>query len=417
MRRAWLVAKQEYLNRVRQRSFLLGTLSILLLIVVVSVISGFIATGGRDTRPLGYIDLSGVLQGQSAPAADGPEIRPFADEAAARAALEAGEIQAFYLLPQDYPSRHEVTLFYGANKPGIPAQRSFDRFVRAVLTAGTSPEVRQRLTQGSHLVLRSLDGRRQIDSSNFVDALLPFLAGLLFVIATMSSSGYLLQALTAEKENRTSEVMMTTMTPMQLVGGKSAGLMAVSLTQLAIWLAVALVGILVASRYVPELRGLRVSGELALVVVLYFLPSYILIAGMMTAIGAIMPDQQQGQQIAGMLNLLFFIPYFLAVIFFSSPNSPLAVALTLFPTTAFTAITVRWGMTAIPTWQLVASWMILAVAAAFSVMIAAQLFRIGMLAYGQRLSLSSIRAAFSGILTPVLPARPTARGAGAGHDS
>ncbi len=151
-----------------------------------------------------------------------------------------------------------------------------------------------------------------------------------------------------------------------------------------------------AGRYVPELRSLHVSPGLVALLLFYFLPAYALIAGMMTAVGAIMPDQQQGQQIAGLLNLMFFVPYLLAAAFFANPNGPLAVAMTLFPTTAFTAITLRWGMTTIPLWQLAASWIILVVSAAFCIVFAAQIFRVGMLTYGQRLDMRSIRAALGG---------------------
>ena len=397
MGKLWLVAKQEYVGRVRQRSFLVGTLSILAIIAVIMGITAIIVIGGRDDRPLGYVDHAGVFAAQPAPAADGPELRAFADETAARQALAAGVIQAFYLLPEDYLSRHEVALVYGKEQPGERVRGAFDDALRSTLAATGAPAgVRQRLVEGSQVTLRSLDGRRQIDPSSIVDALLPFLAGFLFIMATMSSSGYLLQALTAEKENRTAEVMITSLTPLQLVGGKSLGLMAVSLTQLAIWLAVALAAIAVGGRYFPELSGLHVSPGLIGVILLFFLPAYALIAGLMTAIGAIMPDQQQSQQIAGLLNMMFFVPYFLAAVLFANPNGPLAVALTLFPTTAFTAISVRWGMTTIPTWQLAASWIILVVSAAFSVVFAAQIFRMGMLTYGQRLDARSIRAALGG---------------------
>jgi ABC-2 type transport system permease protein len=392
----WLVGKQEYLSRVRQRSFLVGTLSILAIIAVIMVVSALIVMGGRDNRPVGYVDHAGVFGGQTPSGTDGPEIRAFPDEVAARVALDAGAIQAFYVLPQDYLGRREVTLFYGKDKPGDRARGVFDGALRAALASRLPPAVQQRLSEGSQVTLRSFDGRRQIDTSSIIDALLPFLAGFLFMLTTMSSSGYLLQALTAEKENRTAEVMITTLTPMQLVAGKSVGLIAVSLTQLAVWLALALIAIAVAGRYIPELRGLHVSPGLVAIILLYFLPAYALIAGMMTAVGAIMPDQQQGQQIAGMLNLLFFVPYLLAAVFFTNPNGPLAVALTLFPTTAFTAITMRWGMTTIPAWQLAASWIILVASAAFCVVFAAQIFRVGMLAYGQRLDMRSIRAALGG---------------------
>ena len=406
MGKLWLVARQEYLGRVRQRSFLVGTLSILAIIAVIMGITAIIVIGGRDDRPLGYVDHAGLFVAQPAPAAEGPELRAFADETAAREALAAGVIQAFYVLPEDYLSRREVALFYGKDKPGEGVRGAFDDALRASLAQRTLAQrtlaasalagVQQRLIEGTQVTLRSLDGRRQIDPSSIVDALLPFLAGFLFIMATISSSGYLLQALTAEKENRTAEVMITTLTPLQLVGGKSLGLMAVSLTQLAIWVAVALAAIAVGGRYFPELSGLHVSPGLIGVILLFFLPAYALIAGLMTAIGAIMPDQQQSQQIAGLLNMMFFVPYFLAAVLFANPNGPLAVALTLFPTTAFTAISVRWGMTTIPTWQLAASWIILVVSAAFSVVFAAQIFRMGMLTYGQRLDARSIRAALGG---------------------
>ncbi len=397
MRKMWLVARQEYVSRARQRSFLVGTLSILAIIAVIMGITAILAMSGRDDRAVGYVDHAGVFAVQAASAAEGPELRAFADEGAARAALGASVIQAFYVLPEDYLSRGEVALFYGEDKPGDGVRGAFDDAAGGRRSLCMEPaEVRQRLIEGTQVTLRSLDGRRQIDPSSIVDALLPFLAGFLFIMATMSSSGYLLQALTAEKENRTAEVMITSLTPLQLVGGKSLGLMAVSLTQLAIWLAVALAAIAVGGRYFPELSGLHVSPGMIGIILLFFLPAFALIAGLMTAIGAIMPDQQQGQQIAGLLNMMFFVPYFLVAIFFANPNGPLAVALTLFPTTAFTAITLRWGMTTIPTWQLAASWVILVVSAVFCVVFAAQIFRVGMLTYGQRLDARSIRAALGG---------------------
>lgn len=399
MRNLWLIAKSEYKLRVGQRSFLLATLSIPLLLAVVTAVGVLAATDSRDARPLGYVDRSGLIPAQAAPAAgSGNQVAviEFADEAAARAAVEAGQIQAYYLLPADYAVRREVTIYYGKEPPGDGARRAFNAFLRRALVAGQPAAVQARLLAGSDLTLSTVDGRRQLSASGFADALLPFVAGLLFVMATMSSSGYLMQALSAEKENRTVEVMMTTVRPLDLVAGKASGLMAVSLTQLAIWVAVAVAAVLVARRWVPELATLRVSPQLLVLILAYFLPSYALIAGMMTAVGAIMPDLQQGQQIAGTLNLLFVLPYLLAALLFANPNSPVAVALTLFPTTALTTLTMRWGLTAVPMWQIVTGWALLVLAALAMLWVAARIFRIGMLAYGQRLSLTGIRAALRG---------------------
>ncbi len=396
MRNLWLIARQEYGTRVGQRSFLLATLSIPLLLALVTAVGVIAAIGRRDSRPLGYVDRAGVIADLATASAGEIAVLPYADEAAARAAVEAGEIQACYVLPADYLRRPEVMVYYGEEQPGEGARRAFNAFLRRNLVASQPEAVQERLLAGSTLTLSTLDGRRQLSESRIADVLLPFVAGLLFVMATMSSSGYLMQALSAEKENRTVEVMMTTVRPLDLVAGKAGGLMAVSLTQLGIWVAVAVIAVLVARRSVPELQDLRVSPQLILLILAYFLPSYALIAGMMTAIGAIMPDQQQGQQLAGTLNLLFLLPYLLAALFFANPNSPVAVALTLFPTTAFTSVTVRWGLTAVPVWQIATGWLLLVLSALAMMWIASRIFRIGMLQYGQRLSLSSIRAALRG---------------------
>jgi hypothetical protein len=59
--------------------------------------------------------------------------------------------------------------------------------------------------------------------------LLPFVAAFLFVFAVIGSAGYLLQVVADEKENRTMEIMVTSVTPLELIGGKALGLMAVTL--------------------------------------------------------------------------------------------------------------------------------------------------------------------------------------------
>jgi ABC-2 type transport system permease protein len=110
----------------------------------------------------------------------------------------------------------------------------------------------------------------------------------------------------------------------------------------------------------------------------------------MITLGCMVTELQQGQQISGILNLLFMVPFFFFVLVFTNPNSPILVAMTLFPTTAFMTVAMRWGMTTIPTWQLVVSWLILVTTAALSIGVAARVFRVGMLRYGQPLSLRGV---------------------------
>jgi ABC-2 type transport system permease protein len=134
------------------------------------------------------------------------------------------------------------------------------------------------------------------------------------------------------------------------------------------------------------LQGISVPWPLLGIVALFFLPSYALVAGLMTAIGSAVTEVRQGQQIAGIVNLLFVAPLFVLPVLIETPNSPLAIGLTLFPTTSFVTVTLRWALATIPMWQMVASWGILVITALLSMWASAQVFRLGMLRYGQPLT-------------------------------
>ena len=69
---------------------------------------------------------------------------------------------------------------------------------------------------------------------SFINIFVPFFIGLFFSIVVMSSGSYMMEAVADEKENRTIEVMTTSLTPGQMIGGKATGLMAVALTQIGI---------------------------------------------------------------------------------------------------------------------------------------------------------------------------------------
>jgi ABC-2 type transport system permease protein len=400
MRKLWLMAKHEYLRMVRRRSFLVGTLAIpALMAVVIGVIIVF-EMGNRDDRPLGYVDLAGVFDaGVRAPADEirrEVELLPFANEAAARAALEEGEIQAFYLIPADYIQEGSLALYHWDNPPSEAVRDQFDDYLRANLVAGLPESVQQRAMEGLSLTVRSVDGSREFSGRNFMAIVLPFVAGFFFLIAVMSSSGYLLQAVTTEKENRTMELMITSLRPGQLVAGKAAGLMAVSLTQLAVWTLAVVVGLIVAAQFLEPLRAARVPWATLGIAALWFLPAYALVAGITISIGSAVTETRQGQQISGFLNLAFNLPFFFIALILANPNNPVLVVMTLFPTTSFLTVVMRWSLTVVPLWQMVLSWVLLVACAALSVWAAGRVLRVGMLRYGQRLDLRGMMHAIRG---------------------
>jgi ABC-2 type transport system permease protein len=404
----WLVARHQYTTMVAKRSFILVTLGFPFLIAAVMAIAIFFSSGRQDRRAVGYVDQAGVL----IPAvADGAlELRAFERLEDGRRALQAGEVQAVYLLPPDYLDSRRVELYYWDDPPGDAIRGRFRGALRASVAVTLPDEVRERATQGAELRIQSADGRRQMGQDEWLSFVLPLVAGVLFMIAIMSSAGYLLQAVTTEKENRTMELMITALSPEQLMVGKAAGLMAVALTQLGVWTLTGAVAVWLATRGLEIVRLGQVPWSAVGVIAAFFFPGYALVGGVMAAIGSMVTEQRQGQQIAAILNLVFMAPFFLVALIMAQPNSPLMVAMTLFPPTAFLTVVLRWSISIVPWWQLVASWILLVGAAAASLWASARILRAGMLRYGQRLSLKAA-------LQAVVDVRPAPRSAARGGRS
>lgn len=386
MRKSWLVAKAEYLRLVKRRSFLLATLGIPLLIGVVMAVSIWVAVGNRDERSIGIVDQAGILGDVAlSAAAQNFDTVALQDEAAARSALEAGQIRAYYVVPADYLVSRRVQLYYWQKAPADTGQ--INGLLRAVLVAQAPADVREQLTRGVNFTYRGLEGEDRGIEKQVLGFLLPLFVGMFFVFVVMGSAGYLLQAVTTEKENRMVEVMFTSASPTEIIVGKAFGLMAVAFTQIAVWVLALVAALVIAASRIPFFRAIQVDPTFLLLMLLYFVPTYALVAGMMITLGSMVTEQQQGQQIAGMINMLFLAPFFTFVFVLTNPDSPLMVAMTLFPTTAFLTVAMRWGVTTIPAWQLILGWALLVGAAILMVLVAARVFRIGMLQYGQPMSL------------------------------
>jgi ABC-2 type transport system permease protein len=171
-----------------------------------------------------------------------------------------------------------------------------------------------------------------------------------------------------------------------MIGGKAAGLLAASLSQLGVYIAAAVIGLIVAAPYIPELQQAAVPWDYLAIMALFFLPAYILMSAIMIAIGASVTELQQGQQVAGLLNLVFMLPIFLVPLLFQNPGHPLFVFFTFFPPTSFLTVSLRWGLGTVPMWQMAVGWLLLVAAALLMVWAAARVFRAGMLRYGQPLT-------------------------------
>ena len=377
-----------------RRFLLVGLLSVPLIVLVFVGLVFIILSLDIDTTPLGYVDSSGLLSNPvSAPAPKWPDkpvpILSFADETQARAALEAGQIQAYYVLPPDYLATGQLQVVHVNPLKSSPRVQFYD-FLTANLLKNSDPLASARLVKGTEVVVQSPDGARSISSKNWFNVLIPIVAGIVFIIAMFSTGGYLMQAVVEEKENRTMEVIITSVSPNQLISGKIIGDISVGMSQMILWLGFIIVPVSIFRKSLTFLQGISIGSQTFLLVVFVMFPAFVLVSAMMAAIGATVSEAREGQQMVGMISLPIWIPYMLTTLLMSNPNSPLAVGLSLFPLTAPLTMLMRDGLTILPAWQIALSSAILVVTACATIWLAGRAFRIGMLRYGKRLKLIEI---------------------------
>ena len=389
MTKFWHIAWHEYSRHVFRKRFLFALFSLPLLVIFTIVMVIAIIIMETSSKPVGYIDHSGLLlKPVSQPRVKWPEqfvpMVAYLDETSANDDLQAKKIQAYYIIPEDYLQTGQVKVIY-LNKLKVSDEEQFVSFLKVNLLANQPPNIANRLLDGNQLIIQSMDKSREASQEHIINLILPFLAGILFIVAISTSSGYLMQAVVEEKENRTMEIMVTSVSPNQLMSGKVIADIAIGVTQLIVWAIFIILALVIGKNYIPWLGGVHFSGEMIGVILAVMVPAFIMISGLMAAVGATVSEASEGQQIMGLFTIPIWLPYLFIGVFIQNPNSPLAIAMSLFPLTAPMTIIIRLSFTTIPIWQVIASITILVLSAIGSVWLVGRAFRLGMLRYGQRL--------------------------------
>lgn len=397
MAKIWRIIKYEYTRHVFQKRFIFSLLSLPFAVVAMVVVALLVGIFMTNDAPVGYIDFSGVLAQPVMLEEKGsifePQIPflPYQDEAQAQADLETEEIQAYFIIPDKYPESLDIQMIYH-DEPDRSVQNQFIQFLRQNIDTlqQIDPQIRLRLDEGGLITMVSLDGSREMQEDQWYLMFTPFIAGIMFIIVVMTSGGYLLQAVVEEKENRTMEIVITSVTPGQLMTGKIIGNIAIGLTQLIVWFLFGWLGVTIGGRFWPVLQDFSLSTDYVMIMLLVMLPSFVMIAALMAAIGATMTETREAQQVSGMFALPIMIPYYLATPIMMNPNSTLAIILSYFPLTAPNAILMRMAFTVIPAWQIAINIAMLFLFALFAIWFAGRAFRIGMLQYGKKLPIKEI---------------------------
>ncbi len=386
MQRTWLVARHEYWTNLRRPAFLFATfgaplLTVLIMVGVIALVSSSIEDT-TTTGAIGYVDLAGVTD-DALP--EKPEnFSRYDSEEAARAALDAGELGAYFVIVENYLETGGVRLYGRTSIPeAIP--NAIEAFLLVSLGQQLSdPQLFERVENPVTMTVRTLDSGRELSAEAAIGLfLVPMIYSVVFIMSTQTTSAYLMSGVVEEKASRVMEILITSVTPLQLLLGKMLGLGALGLSQLAVWLVAGGVGLAV-GQSATFLSGVTMPPDLVVLSLVYFILSYFLFAAIFAGIGASVGSEQESRQYAGLFGLVFAIPFFTFFLLLTDPEHPIVTALTLFPFTSALMVILRMTLGTVPAWQLIASIGLLLVTTALVVYIMARVFRWSLLLYGKR---------------------------------
>lgn len=409
MSKMWIIFRQEIYALTSRFSFWFGAIGLpligFLIYAGVTIINrqqsdqaqsplqgvGEIFNSPADNRPQGYVDLAGLIAGDP-PDWNTQRLIRYASEDAARAALDAGTISAYYRIPADYLQSGKVTVFTAAFDLVQSQNQSAaldDLIEYNLLRAdpGLYELQRQPVTEIRSVSLAPPETGPQRDEDNAMTFFLPYGVMMFFYVAILGSAGMLLNSISKEKENRIMEVLLVSSRPLDLLMGKILGLGLVGLLQVLVWAASALTLLRLTGSSFNLSEAYQLPPSFLAWGALFFVLGYLLYAALMAGIGALVPNLREASQATTVVVIPLIIPLVLLSALIEKPNGPIAMVLSLFPLTAPTTMMLRLAATNVPVWQVLTALALLAVTALIIVRAVAGMFRAQTLLSGQSFKL------------------------------
>ncbi|MFI7482473.1 ABC transporter permease [Kocuria sp. M1R5S2] len=384
----------EFSRTVRKPRFWLATLAIPVVMALVFglvFISSMASSDSADAQSeaqisFAYTDASGLIRPETAAALGGQQAT---NPSEAIEAVKGGELDAYFAYPAD-PHREPVEVT-GADR-GLFDNGAYEAVAEELLVTAAQAEI------GNPALAAAAAGEVSVESTiyrgrevtgGFSEAIAPLMVLVVFFVVILLLANQMLASTLEEKENRVTEMILTTVNPTTLIIGKITAVFMVGAVQLLVFLSPVIIGALLARSAAPavELSGLHLDPWTMVVGVLLLVGGFVLFTGVLVGIGAVMPTAKDAGVIFGPLMLLMFVPFYAASLIVSDPGALLVQVFTYFPLTAPVTAMLRNAFGTLP--PLGAGIVIaeLFLAGILVLRVAVHLFRYGSLAYSHKLNL------------------------------
>jgi len=377
LRTVALIARREFLARVRGRAFLVSTVVILVVLVGYAFFVGSLG-GSADpgTSTIAVAPETQAITPALRTAADDQgrivTVVPVADAAAGRALVAAGDADAALSGAPTHPRVDVETSLGAATGSVVSVATTLTAQAEVAAARGVDPAALDAAITAAEPVVVAAHPE---DPAEGLRIGLGAVGAFLLYFSIQTYGAFVAQGVVEEKASRVVELVLATVRPWQLLLGKVLGLGAVGLLQLVV---LGAAGLAVAGSAGLLVSGAGLAGTLVSVVVWYLL-GFAMYATIYAALGSLVSRQEDTQSVLTPVSIVVLVGWIAGFnLLLSSPRSPALVVLSLIPPWTPLVMPARIALGGVPVWQ---------VALAFALTLA---FTAGVLVLGGRIYARSV---------------------------
>ncbi len=404
------VARMEFRLTAANKAFIIITIIGPFLIAAMSILPTLLAMGGGGAAAESRIALTGsptlhdaVAQAFSPTPVEIVRVGQREDDL--RDALRAGVIDAYVVLPAGLARAEaggdtagdEMIRFVTRGGAGFELIGMVEGTIGQVVVAqrladaGFDAERVRALTRPPRMDVRRLDAAGTEAGQDIMSVMFTALAFTMLLYMTILLYGQALgSSVLREKSAKTVEIMLSSVSPRELLLGKIAGKAGASLLQYAIWIGMAVLFLQVLSPLLDFEIGIAGGTTNYLYLVGFFLLAFFLYSTLYAAIGAAAEDEQHLGQLAWPVILFLVIPMIMIGATTANPDGVIPRVLSLFPLTSPIVMFQRLLLGSPAAWEVALCLALLAVTIGGFALLAARIFRVGILMTGKRYTMKEI---------------------------
>ena len=401
MKKILTIARWEYLEKVKTKTFIISLVITPLIIIMFSLLPTLLTQKeDQRTKVIGVVDTSGIFfhrlndELEQYKLDDNQPNYILLNLADNKKTLEQlkteadknvidNKIEGFLFILNSGTDSLEIE-YRSENLGNFKDLRRFEEKINRIriqneLNArGIDPSLAAFVQNSIEIEQIKIEKSGEEGKQNF---LVVFFSAFIFIMLLMMmviySGQLLVRSLIEEKSNRLIEILISSCTSEQLLAGKILGLSALGLTQIFIW---SLIGItLVGGAVIPP-----AAFDNILIMLVYFITGFIFYTTIFVGIGSIVTTEQEAQQMTTYISLILILPVVVAMPAIQNPDSIMVRVMSYIPLTIPSMMLLRFKIAPVPLIDIIITLNIMFVSTIITLKIAAKIFRIGILSYGKK---------------------------------